>query len=373
MLNPTKRLLTAMKLTHKSSKTYLETHWHGDLDAFVQFYVRLEKQIKTKTGTRTEDGQIDLVALKNGFADEMKSLIQNEMHKNEANQATQLRSIEYMYETKNLQLKNGFADEMKNLIHNEMYKTETNQASHLRSIEYMYETKNLQLQNEIQALGLQLKESIQSCENRLPPPTSSPVKNGVSSLLGKMAEKTMEEHLNEIFPTGEIENYSGKSMCTDFCIKQHAKPDVLLELKNWTKKVGKGDIEKFERDCLEQQAHGVIVSLNTGFVGKENFQMKILANKYILVFLANNGYNKEVIRCAVEQIYNIHSEFMTKDADEPTLNLNNDQLAQIVCEIVNVEQELKVAKTHAQKTVEALTRMKLAWLKDRFSVIAMKK
>ena len=128
--------------------------------------------------------------------------------------------------------------------------------------------------DEIQALRLQLKESIQSCENRLPPPTSSPTKNGVSCLLGKMAEKTMEEHLNEIFPTGEIENYSGKSICTDFCVKQHAKPDVLLELKNWTSKASKGDIKKFERDCLEQQAHGVIVSLpvNTGFVGKRNFK-----------------------------------------------------------------------------------------------------
>lgn len=332
--------LRSMQLNNHNHLKFIDKYWKGDLDAFVSFYIRLEKNIKSRS-VDTEDNMAAIVkSMIQDFTLEYSSLI------NERNETT-LKDQEALLVKSNSSLKEeityrvSIIDEKIGKIENQLSRT----------------TDGGSLE-EIKQNLVKIKESL--------------VKETTSSLLGKKGEQKMEEILNEILPSHEIINSSGKCANGDFIVRRDESPDILIEVKNWTTKVGIKDVDKFERDCLFQKSHGVFISLNSGIANRNNFEIRVLDNKYITFYLSHNDYDQDAILAVINYIYQINTLFVQSRASDD-LVVNETELKTIQGDLLEFQKDITSAKNHIKKSLDILTKINLQNLKDKFTVVAERK
>ena len=120
-----------------------------------------------------------------------------------------------------------------------------------------------------------------------------------STLKGQQGEEFTYKQLNLLFPSSEIQDTHCESGRGDFIVR---KDDIVMmvENKNYSKNVQKSEIDKFYRD-LDRESNNdvqcaVMVSMNTGICGREDFEFEVRNNKPILFLhkLSNNFTNLEL-------------------------------------------------------------------------------
>ena len=104
---------------------------------------------------------------------------------------------------------------------------------------------------------------------------------------------------------------NGLSHSCDILIKCKNKPDIRIESKahglNNGEKVRQKEVEKFERDLIHTNNHGIFVSLYSNIVGKTSIDLIQLSNGKFAIYLSNNNYNIENIIDSMNIIYKIDS------------------------------------------------------------------
>ena len=109
---------------------------------------------------------------------------------------------------------------------------------------------------------------------------------------------------NQLFPTCEIEDTHSVSGRGDIVIHDRENSlNYLLDIKNYASNVPKKEIEKFYRDVEnnEDVQGGLLISLNTGIIGRDDFSMEFRNNKPIM-FLHNLKRDPTYIKLAVTSL-----------------------------------------------------------------------
>jgi hypothetical protein len=96
-----------------------------------------------------------------------------------------------------------------------------------------------------------------------------------------------------------VSKVNGKSHSCDILVQRDDFPDISIESKahgqNTGEKVRTREIEKFERDLLELDNHGIFVSIYSEIVGKGSLEIKQLPNAKFAIYLSKNMFDVDTI------------------------------------------------------------------------------
>jgi len=131
-----------------------------------------------------------------------------------------------------------------------------------------------------------------------------------STQKGKDGEDFVFGQINMLFPKAEIEDTHAVPHRGDFIVKdEHIT--LMVETKNYTRNVQKGEIDKFYRD-IDNSANNdvtcaVFVSLHSGISGKDDFSFEIRNMKPIL-FIHNLANDFTALQLAVKYFHMVMSQ-----------------------------------------------------------------
>jgi hypothetical protein len=149
-----------------------------------------------------------------------------------------------------------------------------------------------------------------------------------SSKKGEYGEYLLETILVSLFPSCEILNTTGQTGSGDFILNRpDNKVKILFENKNYDNcNVPKRDVEKFIRDCENQNCSGVMMSQFSGIALKKNFEIDI-NNQNVLIYVQNmqNDPDKIIIACTlIDTITSILKKINCDTGN--AINITNNQL-----------------------------------------------
>jgi hypothetical protein len=181
----------------------------------------------------------------------------------------------------------------------------------------------------IRAINEELKNKIDNLTNKT-------IKdNNSNKIKGSYGENEIYNLLSDKLMSRDgyiIEQVNGISHNCDILIKCKNKPDIRIESKahgqNNGEKVRQKEIEKFERDLIHTNNHGIFVSLYSNIVGKNSIDLIQLSNGKFAIYLSNNNYNIDNIIDSMNIIYKIDSIIQN--------SLNNEKF------IINIETMMKL-------------------------------
>ena len=163
-----------------------------------------------------------------------------------------------------------------------------------------------------------------------------------SSYKGQFGENQLESVLNQLFPTGEILNTTGKVASCDFRVNRQNLPTILFETKNYDRNVTIDEVKKFIRDIGEQKCHGIFLSQHTGITSKQNYQIDIKGSN-ILVYVHNVDYSPQSIKIATDIIDSLADRLAEIEDNIEEINIPQETLDEINKEYASfIERKSKI-------------------------------
>jgi|694.fasta_scaffold143585_1 hypothetical protein len=151
-----------------------------------------------------------------------------------------------------------------------------------------------------------------------------------SQFKGMCAEIDLGKILSLTFTEYGIKNTTGKERQGDFMIQKDGEDFIMVELKNYTTNVDREEVKKFLGDVANVKTHAIMISNQTGIVGKPDFHIEI-DDSHILVYLHNLQFNQEKIKMAVNVIENLSSKIkvIEKQENEEGISIKKEVLDKI--------------------------------------------
>ena len=169
-----------------------------------------------------------------------------------------------------------------------------------------------------------------------------------SSKKGKLSENLLFNILNDIYPCAEITDVGKTKETGDIMLVRKNKQTILVENKDWTKPIVNTEVVKFVRDVQTQKCNGLFLSQNTSVCLKENFEVNILENNLVVVYLHNVNYDPEKIKVGVDIIDNVSDILREIDV----LEYNESDQYTISKEITqHINAEYQNYLSHKEKTI----------------------
>jgi hypothetical protein len=163
-----------------------------------------------------------------------------------------------------------------------------------------------------------------------------------SSYKGQFGENQLETVLNQLYPTGEIINTSGKSACCDFRINRQNLPTILIETKNYERNVTIDEVKKFIRDIDLQKCHGIFLSQHSGITSKQNYQIDIKGSN-ILVYIHNVDYCPNTIKIASDIIDSLSGKLSEIEDNTEVIHIPQEIIDDINKEYIHfIERKSKI-------------------------------
>ncbi len=184
-----------------------------------------------------------------------------------------------------------------------------------------------------------------------------------SSKKGEFAENILFNNLIKAFPSSDVSNTSQTPNCGDIMIKKEAKPDILIDSKNFQNNVPKIDLEKFYRDCELNNCSGILCNVNNGIANKDNFQVDIQDSR-IYVYIANHEFDNTLFQLAVKIIYNIHD--IIKNNKTNIIELDKELFERIKIEFNFYNQNFKQHLNIIKQNIISLEQLAMTQLEQFF-------
>jgi hypothetical protein len=132
----------------------------------------------------------------------------------------------------------------------------------------------------------------------------------------------------------------------DLNIKKQNKPDILIDLKDYSNTVPLTEILKFENDIIVSSNHGILVSPYSNISGKINFQLSIINGK-IAIYLSNIGLDASDIVKSIQVIHFLH-DFLSEKEDgihlsKAMIDVVNNTINENAVRISNIKTHLTLA------------------------------
>lgn len=188
--------------------------------------------------------------------------------------------------------------------------------------------------------------------------------NNSTRLKGSEGEDNLHTMLSERLMSRDgytIERVSGQARSCDIVVKREGYPRVRVESKahglTTNEKVRNSEVEKFKRDLMGLNDHGIFVSLYSGIVGIGNFEIQQLPNGKFAIYLANNNYNIEVIIDMINLIYKLHNIISNTIDDGVKVSL--ETMTRIQSYVKDYNLKIQAAKNHMKDTITLLNEIQL--------------
>jgi hypothetical protein len=170
-----------------------------------------------------------------------------------------------------------------------------------------------------------------------------------SSKKGKLSENLLFNTLYDIYPCAEITDVGKTKETGDIMLGRKNKQTILVENKDWTRPIVNAEVVKFVRDVETQKCNGLFLSQNVGICSKDNFEVNILENNLVVVYIHNVNYDPDKIRTGVEIIDNISDILREIDV----LEYNESEQYTISKEITqHINAEYQNYLSHKEKTIK---------------------
>lgn len=188
-----------------------------------------------------------------------------------------------------------------------------------------------------------------------------------SSVKGSEGEKRLLDGLSEQLMCRDgyrIENVSGQSHECDLIVKREGYRSIRIESKAYKDKVRTSEVDKFCRDLLECEDHGIFVSLHSGIVGRCNNEIQQLASGRIAVYLTNNNYNIENIISVIYMIY-ILDDVIDKNKEEVDgIVISQECFQKIREKIAETNNYMTQATTKLKESLQFMYKLELSWIES---------
>lgn len=84
---------------------------------------------------------------------------------------------------------------------------------------------------------------------------------------------TLEFILNKLNPTSKIVSNKNSNICCDYIVTNHNSTKLFIENKILDQNVSEIVVDTFKKSCQTNNANGILMSQNTGIIGKEDFEI----------------------------------------------------------------------------------------------------
>ena len=199
-----------------------------------------------------------------------------------------------------------------------------------------------------------------------------------SQFKGQCSENMIENILNKMYPTAEVNNTTGLKASGDFMIKRDGKDNIMIENKNYEANVNLDEIKKFLRDANELKTHAIMMSQISGIVSKPNGFIEINDGK-VLIYLHYVDYSPDKIKMAIDIIDNLSDKLddISNVQDNDGYSISKDSLERINEEyqkFINQKETLQITIKELNKKLSSqLDEFKLPnlsiYLNDKFASI----
>lgn len=156
-----------------------------------------------------------------------------------------------------------------------------------------------------------------------------------SSKKGKLGEKCILEYLNEAISKEDynIKDTSSQPRSGDFQITRKDF-SCLVDSKNYSKNVSKKEVEKLERDMIENEIQtGILVSMTTGIAGHTNLDFKFFKHndKYSCIALIGQVKdNPQKVEVAIRFLESIYHSFLKVERSELQIDRRTEGILQLL-------------------------------------------
>ena len=238
------------------------------------------------------------------------------------------------------------------------------------------ETNTLNVKLVVNNLHLEMRENNNSIiniraineelKNKLDNLTNKTIKdNNSNKIKGSNGENDIYNLLSEKLMTRDgyiTEQVNGLSHSCDILIKCKNKPDIRIESKahgiNNGEKVRQKEVEKFERDLIHTNNHGIFVSLYSNIVGKNSIDLIQLSNGKFAIYLSNNNYNIENIIDSMNIIYKIDSIIQNSSNNDKFI-ISLETMMKLKSLINDNNTKLNSVKLHLRDSINILNDLTL--------------
>lgn len=180
-----------------------------------------------------------------------------------------------------------------------------------------------------------------------------------TNVKGCEGEDKLFELLSEGLMTRDgyrVEKVNGQARSCDIVIKRDCFSDIRIESKahgkDTNEKVRYVEVEKFRRDLMNTNDHGIFVSLYSEIVGVSNFEIQQLATGKFAIYLANNCYNIDVILDMIRLIYRLDDIVKTRDNNE--FKITKEKMTQVQSYVKDYGDKIQKAKNNMKETLRIL-------------------
>jgi hypothetical protein len=141
-------------------------------------------------------------------------------------------------------------------------------------------------------------------------------------------EDIIESILNKLNPKCEVIKNTHPHINCDFIIKNTTEPNIIVENKSVKANVTKMIVDLFKESCKLQQSNGILISQNSGIIGKDDFEIEIIGI-FIVVYLSQNNYNEYKIKNAIEIITKLSPIIRMINTEKNDLTISHNTLNEI--------------------------------------------
>lgn len=162
-----------------------------------------------------------------------------------------------------------------------------------------------------------------------------------------------------------VENVSGQTHSCDIVVKREKYPTLRIESKAHGKetleKVRYKEVEKFQRDLLQLNNHGIFVSLYSGIVGIGNFEIQQLSNGKFAVYLSNNNFDVDVILDMIQLLYKLDRIVSNNGKDEEgnKVTISVEAMMRIKSYLRDYTNKINSIKLHMKESISLLSEMQM--------------
>ena len=193
-----------------------------------------------------------------------------------------------------------------------------------------------------------------------------------SSIKGQMSENLIQNILQNLYPSANIESVGKTKETGDIMIQRTHKPKILIENKLWNRSVIQSEVSKFIRDVDTQKCCGIFLSQNNAITTKNNFEINI-HNGNVLIYLHHVNNDPDKIKLAIDVVDHLKStldDMLDDTADSA------DSIPKEVLEYINLEYQkfvsskttlIKLTKEFNKKFLKQIDEIQLPSLEDFLS------
>lgn len=233
---------------------------------------------------------------------------------------------------------------------------------HTQQVNTMLQNAQHMLQGSTQDIGA-IKADTAQLSNRVESLLMTSIKNASSTKIkGSDGEERLFNLLCERLKSRDgyvVDRVSGQSHSCDIAIKREEFPTVRVESKahgqGTNEKVRHKEVEKFQRDLLQANNHGIFVSLHSGIVGIGNVEVQQLPNGKFAVYLANNNYDIDAVLDMLQLIYKL-DKIVTQGAsvDNGELRVSVEGMTRIKTYLQDYTNKISSIKMHMRDSISIL-------------------